>query len=110
MTRALQRPFHRLPVRARATVCRWILLPVGRLQMHIARRGWLKWMCAPLFLLTIPRHDDPRVMLTVIFDFWSAPVTRTHSSEEVYVWFGEAGLEDIRIRPSPVSVAGVRPC
>lgn len=108
ITRTLRKIFLRLPVRGRAAVCRLVFLPIGRVQVRLARRRFTKLLLAPLFLLNIPRHEDRDIMLVSIFDYWSAPVIRVHRSEEIYDWFAEAGLEQIEILPTPTAVTGRR--
>lgn len=108
ITRTLRSVFVRLPLGWRAATCRYVLLPIGRLQMLLARRNLTKLLCAPLYALNIPRHDSRELMLATIFDYWATPVVRTHTSEELYDWFVEEGFTDIRILPTPVAVRGRR--
>lgn len=108
ITRALRRLILRLPMRSREMIFRRLFYPLGRVQMVLAERAWSKRLFAPLFVLNIPRHQERDVMLEHIFDYWSSPVIRTHTNEELYDWFVEAGLEDIEILPYPVAVRGKR--
>jgi SAM-dependent methyltransferase/uncharacterized protein YbaR (Trm112 family) len=109
ITRAVRRVLLHLPLAARDAFCRSVLFPIGRLQMRLARRWWTKALFAPVFALNVPRYPDPEIMLTTIFDYWSPPLIRTHTSEEMYDWFAENGLVDIQILPLPVAVRGMRP-
>lgn len=109
VTRSLRRLLLRAPVGGRAAFCRYILLPIGRLQMRLARRRWTKLLSAPLFILNIPRYEDREVMLTTIFDYWASPTIRTHRPEELYDWLTEIGFADIRILPMPTAVLATRP-
>lgn len=109
ITRSLRRVLLRLPISARVAFCKEFLLPVGRLQLLLSRRRATKFLLAPLFVLNIPRHEDRDVMLSTIFDYWMAPVVRTHRAEELYDWFAELGFEDIQILPTPTAVRGRRP-
>lgn len=109
ITRAIRSVLLRLPFRAQVAFCRSVLYPIGRLQMRLARRRWTKLAAAPLFLLNVPRYPDRDLMLTTIFDYWAAPVIRTHRAEELYDWLVEEGLEEIRILPMPTAVTARRP-
>lgn len=109
VTKAVRAVLLRLPVEARAGFCRHVLLPIGGLQMKLAKSRLTKWLFSPLFILNIPRHRDRGVMLATIFDYWSPPVIRTHTAAEVTRWFREAGLVDVRALPMPTAVTGVRP-
>lgn len=81
----------RLPTRRALQVCRSVLYPLGRLQMVLARRRWSKLVGAPLFLIAVPRHPDPDVMLATIFDYFCPPIITTHDPQEVAGW-----MDDIR--------------
>lgn len=89
-------------------VCKWVLLPVGRVQRFLARRRWTKLLASPLFILNIPRHPDDDVMLATIFDYFASPLISTHSYEEVRGWFERNGLGSLRQIPIPVGYFGQR--
>lgn len=60
----------------------------------------------------IPRtNDHPRVTehLLDTFDWYSPRYQSKHTYPEVFAWFEEAGLERVRILPSPVAVVGRKP-
>lgn len=109
ITRTLRSVFVRLPLTWRAAICRDVFLPIGRVQMRLARRRLTKLLFAPLFTLNVPRHEDTYLMLATIFDYWATPVVRTHRPEELYDWFVHEGFTDIRVLPTPVAVRGRRP-
>jgi SAM-dependent methyltransferase/uncharacterized protein YbaR (Trm112 family) len=89
-------------------LCRTRLLPLGRAQMRLASRRWTKLAGAPLFLVAVPRHPDPTVMLGTIHDYFGAPIISTHTDEELRGWFDAAGLTGVRSLPVPTSAFGTR--
>ncbi|HUE86543.1 MAG TPA: hypothetical protein VMO26_10735, partial [Vicinamibacterales bacterium] len=108
ITRMLRHAILRMPVSARASLFKWVFYPIGRVQMRLTKRRWTRRLFAPLFALSVPRHPLREVMLEHIFDYWSSPVIRTHTNEELYDWFVEAGLDQIEILPYPIAVRGLR--
>lgn len=93
----------RLAPRRAFAVCRRVLYPIGRVQMWLAHRRWTKMLAAPLFLLAVPRHPDPTVMLGTIYDYFCPPIISTHEPDEVREWLEEAGFE--RVEQLPVRTA-----
>ncbi|HVF53641.1 MAG TPA: class I SAM-dependent methyltransferase [Actinomycetota bacterium] len=75
--------------------CSRYLFALGRIQLRLAARRWTKILCAPLFLVSVPRHPSPEVMRVTIFDYFAAPVISTHTFEEVESWLRVAGLSDV---------------
>lgn len=101
----VHRRLSKLPPRRGFAVCRRWLYPVGRAQMHIARRRLFKALAAPLFLVSIPRHPRREVMIATIYDYFCPPLISTHSYEEVETWLQQAGFRRLRKLPVPVSWA-----
>lgn len=84
------------------------LMPLGRLQMRLARRRSTKVLAAPLFVVSVPRHPVPEVMLATIFDYFGAPIISTHKPDEVVEWLEGEGFVEVRELPVPTSVQAVR--
>jgi SAM-dependent methyltransferase/uncharacterized protein YbaR (Trm112 family) len=101
VNRAIHRVLSRLEPRRALSVCRWVLYPLGRLQMALARRPWTKWAAAPVFVVSVPRHPRREVMLTTIFDYFGPPIISTHTYEEVAGWLRAAGFKSLRQLPVP---------
>jgi SAM-dependent methyltransferase/uncharacterized protein YbaR (Trm112 family) len=89
--------------------CRRVLYPIGRLQGALAVRPSTKYLAAPLFLLSIPRHPHREVMIATIYDYFGPAIISTHDPAEVEHWMHEAGLERVRRLPVPSSCRGERP-
>jgi uncharacterized protein YbaR (Trm112 family)/SAM-dependent methyltransferase len=77
-------------------VAHWItrhcLYPLGRVQGTLARRRWTKWIAAPLYVVSVPRHPVREVMISTIYDYFAPPVIHTHSYDEVRTWLADAGF------------------
>lgn len=54
-------------------------------------------------------HDEIKEHVLDVFDWYSPKFQSKHTYPEVFAWFEEAGLENIRVLPNPVSVAGKMP-
>lgn len=89
--------------------CNRVLYPIGRLQGVLAVRRSTKYLAAPLFLLSIPRHPLREVMIATIYDYFGPAIISTHKAAEVEQWMREAGLERVRRLPVPSSCRGERP-
>lgn len=88
--------------------CTRYLYPLGRLQMKLATKTWLKYLFAPLFIVNIPRHPVPQMMIATIFDYYGPPIISTHTAEEVTGWMEEAGFDRVQSLPVPTSVIAHR--
>ncbi len=84
------------------------LLPLGRLQMRLARRRVTKILGAPLFAVSVPRHPKAEVMLATIFDYFGAPIISTHETDEVVAWLASEDFGELRPLPVPTSVLASR--
>jgi hypothetical protein len=51
-------------------------------------------------------HDDPQWRVLDTFDWYSPWYQSKHTYEEVFRWFEDAGLEDLRVILQPISVSG----
>ena len=83
------------------------LMPLGRLQMTVARRRWLKYLLAPLFLVNVPRHEDRNEMLATVVDYYLPEYIDTYSDKDLEDHFRAAGLT-YRALPFPTSGRGGR--
>ena len=54
-------------------------------------------------------HQDPRWRVLDTFDWYSPWYQSKHTYEEVFRWFEDCGLEDLRVILQPVSVSGRKP-
>jgi SAM-dependent methyltransferase len=61
--------------------------------------------------LAIPMafHSDPKWRVLDTFDWYSPWYQSKHTYEEVFRWFEDCGLEDLRVILQPISVAGRKP-
>lgn len=107
--RIIHRVLTRLPNHWAYRFCRRVLYPLGRLQMKLAAHRWTKLLFAPLFLVGVPRHPRPEVMMATIMDYFAAPTISTHEPVEVASWFDAAGLTGIETLPVRTSVSGLAP-
>jgi SAM-dependent methyltransferase len=64
-----------------------------------------------LFHAIPPTNDHPRVSEHIldVFDWYSAKYQSKHTYPEVFRWFEEAGLENIRVLAQPVALSGRKP-
>ncbi len=88
--------------------CRRWLYPLGRLQARAARRRWTKIAFAPIFILGVPRHPVPEVMMATIFDYFAAPIISTHTTAEVRGWLEGQGFSELTALPVPTSVRATK--
>lgn len=104
----IARVIHRWMSTKSMGVTRWvatrILYPLGKLQMGIAERRSLKWLFAPLFLVTVPRHPSREVMIATILDYYTPRFISTHDPEEVADWAIRAGFKNVSILPVDASI------
>lgn len=96
------------PVRVRFAAER-VLYPLGRLQARLARHRWTKWLAAPLFLVSVPRHPDRQVMIATILDYFGPQIVTTHEPDEVASWLRAADLVDVVSLPVRSSATGRAP-
>lgn len=54
-------------------------------------------------------HKDPRWRVLDTFDWYSPWYQSKHTYEEVFRWFEDCGLEDLRVILQPISVSGRKP-
>jgi SAM-dependent methyltransferase len=93
----------RMPPEAALCACKRWLYPLGRLQMRLAERRWSKLLGAPLFVVNVPRHPQPEIMLTTIFDYYCPPIISTHTYDEARDWLKDAGFTELRRVPVPTA-------
>ena len=108
VTKALRTVTVRLPHELLFRLCRQVGLPLGLLQMRLAEHAIGRVVGAPFFLVTIPRHRQPGVMVGDTFDTYSARYIHTYTGEEVGDWFRAFGFSEVRTLPYPTTVKGQR--
>jgi len=54
-------------------------------------------------------HKDPKWRILDTFDWYSPWYQSKHTYEEVFRWFEDCGLEDLRVILQPISVSGHKP-
>lgn len=108
IARSIHRKMSKLPPeRALRVTTRW-LYPLGRLQMKIAASRVLKWLSAPLFLITVPRHPKREVMIATILDYYTPTHISIHKAETIAGWAAEAGFREIHKLPVAASLFATR--
>jgi len=92
----------RMPHRLLHALC-WAAVPLYYFNC-IPLVGWASRMVLPV-------SHHPRASWRVLdtFDWYSPKYQSRHTYPEVYDWFRAAGLVDLRLHPTPVSVTGRRP-
>lgn len=76
---------------------------------HLKRRIPKLAASALNYLLPTSMEDDPDWRVLDTFDWYSPTYQWKHAYPEVFGWFEEAGLEDIRPLPDAVSMTALRP-
>ncbi len=105
ITKGLRMITTRLPHRFLLWWCRVIGGRLGAWQMWAAERPLAKWLLAPIFLVTIPRHRKPGVMIGDTFDVYSPKHIWVYRPDEVSRWLREEGFQNIHILQVPTSVS-----
>jgi SAM-dependent methyltransferase len=59
-------------------------------------------------ILPVSNHPNPEVRVLDTFDWYSPQYQWKHSYEEVFPWFEEHGLRDLRVLGIPVAVQGTK--
>ncbi len=54
-------------------------------------------------------HEDPKWRVLDTFDWYSPWYQSKHTYEEVFRWFEDCGLEDLRVIRQPIAVSGRKP-
>ncbi len=70
----------------------------------VARRAELLAYAIPFAF-----HEDPKWRVLDTFDWYSPWYQSKHTYEEVFRWFEDCGLEDLRVILQPISVSGRKP-
>lgn len=83
------------------------LMPLGRVQLAVARYRPLKYMLAPLFVVNVPRHEDRNEMEATVIDYYLPEYIETMTDADVERLFEGAGLSYERL-PVPTSGTGVK--
>lgn len=61
------------------------------------------------YVIPMAHNPDPKWRVLDTFDWYSPWYQSKHTYEEVFRWFEESGLEDLRVVLQPISVTGRRP-
>jgi hypothetical protein len=61
------------------------------------------------YLLPMSFNPDPQWRVLDTLDWYSPWYQSKHSYEEVFRWFEDCGLQDLRVILQPISVQGQRP-
>lgn len=61
------------------------------------------------YFVPMAHNPDPKWRVLDTFDWYSPWYQSKHTYEEVFRWFEECGLEDLRVILQPVSVSGRKP-
>ena len=57
----------------------------------------------------VNRHPDPEARILDTFDWYSPKYQSKHTYEQVFRWFEDMGMEDLRIAEVPIAVRGRKP-
>jgi SAM-dependent methyltransferase/uncharacterized protein YbaR (Trm112 family) len=100
----------RLPHARLERVCAWLgRLTVVKTRLR-ERGGKVRGLLASLLnVLAVGEHMDPGIAAFLNFDWYSPPYRSRHTADELRRWYAEAGFEEPRILPEPVSALGRRP-
>ncbi len=94
-----------LPLSDQVEFIRRYLMPLGRFQLAVSRHKPLKYVLAPLFLVNVPRHEDPNEMEATVIDYYLPEYIRTYRDEELADLFRACGMSYRRL-PFPTSGRG----
>lgn len=83
------------------------LMPLGRLQLAVARYRVLKYLLWPLFIVNVPRHEDRSEMEATVIDYYLPEYIETFRDCDVQALFEEADFAYERL-PFPTSGTGVK--
>lgn len=61
------------------------------------------------YLIPMSFNKDPKWRVLDTFDWYSAQYQSKHTYEEVFRWFEDCGLDDLRVIEQPISVQGRKP-
>jgi len=61
------------------------------------------------YVIPMAHNPDPKWRVLDTFDWYSPWYQSKHTYEEVFRWFEECGLEDLRVIEQPISVTGRKP-
>jgi SAM-dependent methyltransferase len=61
------------------------------------------------YVLPVNRHPDPAWRVLETFDWYSPKYQSKHTYEQVFRWFENCGLTDLRVVETPIAVRGRKP-
>jgi hypothetical protein len=61
------------------------------------------------YMIPMAHNPDPKWRILDTFDWYSPWYQSKHTYEEVFRWFEDCGLEDLRVVLQPIAVSGRKP-
>ena len=105
-----RRVTHRLPSRWLHALCH-VAIPLYYVHMGLRRMPVIGRPASGLLYCALPISLHPQAAMRVLdtFDWYSPNYQSKHTYEQVFRWFEDSGLEDLRVLHEPISVRGRRP-
>lgn len=110
MSDAYRKVTRRMPPRLLSNLC-YAVLPLYGVH-RVLRKVPLVGRAASgalAYLIPMSLNPDPKWRLLDTFDWYSPWYQSKHTYEEVFRWFEECGLENLRVIEQPISVQGQKP-
>jgi SAM-dependent methyltransferase len=109
MSDLYRRVTHRLPSRPLHALCH-VAVPLYYLHKGLRRVPIVGVKASRLLYCVLPisLHSSAAMRVLDTFDWYSPDYQSKHTYEEVFRWFENAGLEDLRVMHEPISVRGRR--
>jgi SAM-dependent methyltransferase len=100
----------RMPPRVLHKLC-YGVIPLYGVHQVLRKIPLLGRSASGLLAYAIPFafHEDPKWRVLDTFDWYSPWYQSKHTYEEVFRWFEDCGLEDLRVILQPISVSGRKP-
>jgi SAM-dependent methyltransferase len=100
----------RLPPRLLLKLC-YGVVPLYAIHRLLRKIPWIGRTASGILAYAVPMafHPDRKWRVLDTFDWYSPWYQSKHTYEEVFRWFEDCGLEDLRVILQPISVAGRRP-
>lgn len=110
MSDLYRRVTHRLPSRWLHALCH-VALPLYYVHRGLRRLPGIGRFASGLLYCALPISLHPQAPMRVLdtFDWYSPNYQSKHTYEQVFRWFENSGLEDLRVLHEPISVRGRRP-
>jgi SAM-dependent methyltransferase len=109
MSDLYRRMTHRMPSRLLHALC-YVAVPLCYFHRALRRVPVVGVKASGLLYCALPisLHSDAAMRVLDTFDWYSPAYQSKHTYEEVFRWFENAGLEDLRVMHEPISVRGRR--